>query len=314
MNRFGCEQIPFLFIIDYEMRCPEIIPLCRVTEKNIYYDMNGFCNRISQFKKPAILLFNKYPSTYPRFKSAYDIVLENINLGNTYLLNLTFPSRIELNLNLEEIFVHSKAMYKLFYRDEFVVFSPETFIRIQKRTISSYPMKGTIDASIENAAETLLNNKKEQAEHATIVDLIRNDLSQVAFDIEVKKYRYLEAIRTQEKTLLQTSSEITGTLPDDYKQRIGNIVFSLLPAGSISGAPKKRTLEIIKTAENGSRGYYTGVFGYFDGKQLDSAVMIRYIEKKEGQLWYRSGGGITAFSTPETEYQEMIDKIYVPIY
>jgi len=86
-----------------------------------------------------------------------------------------------------------------------------------------------------------------------------------------------------------------------------------LPAGSVSGAPKHKTLEIIKKAENYERGYFTGVCGYFDGKNLDSCVMIRFIEQKNG-LVFKSGGGITANSIAQNEYQELINKVYVPIF
>ena len=86
----------------------------------------------------------------------------------------------------------------------------------------------------------------------------------------------------------------------------------LLPAGSISGAPKQKTVEIIREAERSDRGYYTGVFGIFDGRDLDSAVNIRYIEQTDHGLQFRSGGGITAMSKMEDEYQEMMDKVYVP--
>ncbi len=86
-----------------------------------------------------------------------------------------------------------------------------------------------------------------------------------------------------------------------------------MPAGSVSGAPKPKTLEIIKAVEEEVRGYYTGVFGYFNGKDLDSGVMIRFIENREGKYFYRSGGGITTQSDVESEYQETIDKVYVPV-
>jgi para-aminobenzoate synthetase component I len=87
----------------------------------------------------------------------------------------------------------------------------------------------------------------------------------------------------------------------------------LLPAGSVSGAPKPKTLEIIRNVEGGNRGYYTGVFGVFDGNTLDSGVMIRFIEQENGKLYYRSGGGITTQSVVSSEYQEVIDKVYVPL-
>jgi para-aminobenzoate synthetase component 1 len=88
----------------------------------------------------------------------------------------------------------------------------------------------------------------------------------------------------------------------------------LLPAGSISGAPKRKTVEIIRDAEGEPRGYFTGVFGIFDGINVDSGVMIRYIENTPNGFVYRSGGGITAQSDLVQEYQEAIDKVYAPVY
>jgi para-aminobenzoate synthetase component 1 len=144
---------------------------------------------------------------------------------------------------------------------------------------------------------------------------LRNDLSRVSHEVKVKKYRYIDEIKSGNKHLLQVSSEITAQLAPDYKNYIGDIMYSLLPAGSVSGAPKKKTVEIISKIENYDRGYYTGVFGHYDGKgNLDSGVMIRFIERKKDGLYYKSGGGITFMSSAPSEYQELIDKIYVPIY
>jgi para-aminobenzoate synthetase component 1 len=174
-------------------------------------------------------------------------------------------------------------------------------------------MKGTIDAAIPGAEKMILDDVKELAEHVTIVDLIRNDLSQVATQVEVARFRYLDEIKTVDKKLLQVSSEITGILPGNYLSCLGEIFVKLLPAGSVTGAPKPKTLEIIRQAENEERGYYTGVFGYFDGERVDSGVMIRFIEEIDGKYFYRSGGGITTQSVVEKEYQEIIDKVYVPV-
>jgi para-aminobenzoate synthetase component 1 len=88
----------------------------------------------------------------------------------------------------------------------------------------------------------------------------------------------------------------------------------MLPAGSISGAPKRKTIEIIREVEEYERGFYTGIFGQFDGRNLDSAVMIRYIEQKGDHVIFKSGGGITSFSDCRNEYKEMLAKVYVPIY
>ena len=174
-------------------------------------------------------------------------------------------------------------------------------------------MKGTIDADVNHAEKLIISNSKELAEHNTIVDLIRNDLSMVAGNVRVEKFRYLERIHTNQKDLWQVSSKITGELIPNYPARIGDILFAMLPAGSISGAPKKKTVETILQAENYERGYYTGIFGVFDGKDLDSCVLIRFMENQNGQLVYKSGGGITFMSSCESEYREMINKVYVPV-
>ena len=105
---------------------------------------------------------------------------------------------------------------------------------------------------------------------------------------------------------------ISGSLPDNYHSKLGEIIFSMLPAGSVSGAPKEETIRIIRQSEGSPRGYYTGIMGYFDGRNFDSAVMIRFIEQQDEGMIYRSGGGITFMSDPEKEYQELIDKVYVP--
>jgi para-aminobenzoate synthetase component 1 len=175
-------------------------------------------------------------------------------------------------------------------------------------------MKGTIDADLPNALEIILNDEKEFAEHNTIVDLIRNDLSIISDNVRVTKFRYPDYLQTNNKNLIQISSEICGDLPVDYHNNIGDIIAGLLPAGSVTGAPKAKTLEIISQAENYKRGYYTGVFGVFDGKNLDSAVLIRFIEQNEKRLIFKSGGGITSMSDVNSEFQELIDKVYVPIY
>ena len=176
-------------------------------------------------------------------------------------------------------------------------------------------MKGTMDATLPDARERLLADPKEAAEHATITDLIRNDLSRFATEVTVTRYRYLDELHTHRGPLLQMSSEIRGRLPEDYPSQLGDLFFSLLPAGSITGAPKPRTVQIIREAETYDRGFYTGVTGYFDGCNLDSAVLIRFLEQQpDGTKVFKSGGGITFRSDARNEYEEMKQKVYVPLY
>lgn len=312
LNYYGKKHVPFLFIIDFGFRNVHCFPLENIDRNEILYSINGMTNGPAEVRHSAVAVI-KHPVPYPKYRKAFQKVIRELSQGNTYLLNLTFPTKIEINTTLQDIFLSSTAKYKLWYKDAFVVFSPETFIRIKDRTISAFPMKGTIDASVKNAEGKILADDKELAEHVTIVDLIRNDLSIVAKNVAVKRFRYVERIATNQKDLLQVSSEITGRLDAGYNEVIGDILFSMLPAGSVTGAPKKKTVEIIKRIEDYERGYYTGIFGYFDGRNLDSAVMIRFIERTGDGYLYKSGGGITICSDPVKEYNELVDKIYVPV-
>lgn len=314
MNRLAAQHEPFLFILDFDLKAPLIFTLAEAESRGILFEINGQRNFQPVFPTKKAIQFEKQPISFSDYRKGFDNVMRHIRHGNSFLTNLTFPTPVKTNLSFEEIFHRSRAPYKLLLPEKCVVFSPEIFVKVTDGKISSYPMKGTIDAAIPDAANRILNDRKETAEHNTIVDLLRNDLSMVAKDIHVSRFRYIDEVQTHEKTLLQVSSEISGKLPSDYHSNIGTIIATLLPAGSISGAPKQKTIEIIKESEIDNRGYYTGVFGFFDGQNLDSAVMIRYIEQKNNQMIFRSGGGITVFSEPEKEYQEMIDKVYVPIH
>ena len=313
MNDWGKENIPFLFIIDFEINNPLAFRIDEINNDEILFQLNENTNYRYSGLLHGDIIFKKYPISIEYYARQFDKVIQHIDIGNTYLLNLTCATPIETNLSLRDIYNYSESKYKLLYYDDFVCFSPETFINISNRKVRSYPMKGTIDASIENAEFIIMNDPKETAEHYTIVDLIRNDLNMVAKNITVEKFRYIDTIKTSHKDLLQVSSVISGDLAPDYPAYIGDIIFTLLPAGSISGAPKKKTVEIILETEEYQRGFYTGIFGYFDGLNLDSAVMIRFIEKTDEGLIYKSGGGITSFSDKTSEYLEMIDKVYVPI-
>lgn len=314
MNAWGKDKVPFLFVIDFELQKPVIIRLSDVNPEEILFDINGSTNSQSflPLSESTISINNAKPITLSAYRQKFDIVFNHLTYGDSYLTNLTTSTPITLTSSLRDLYLKSKARYKLFFRDEFLVFSPEIFVQIRDGQIFSYPMKGTIDASLPDAQNKIIADQKELAEHVTIVDLIRNDLSQVSADVTVKRFRYIDELKTNHKNLLQVSSEVTGKLPPDYGSHLGDIMVKLLPAGSISGAPKPKTVEIIQQAEGESRGYYTGVFGYFDGKVLDSGVMIRYIQRVGDQYFYRSGAGITTQSVVETEYQETIDKVYVP--
>jgi para-aminobenzoate synthetase component 1 len=311
MNTLSGKGIPFLFIIDYLGQNPLIYPLDNLPE-NIHFSTPDFPDKNT--RKPLHPLeFEKHPVRLSDYEVKFQKIQQEIIHGNSFLANLTQASRIEMNWSLEDVYFGSSAKYKLLINNKLVVFSPETFIRIKDGKISTFPMKGTIDASMPNARQIILEDEKETAEHYTIVDLMRNDLSRICSGVEVENFRFVDRIFTHGKSMLQVSSKITGTWLEANYQHMGDLLFELLPAGSICGAPKSKTVEILHQIENYDRGYYSGVFGVFDGSSLDSAVMIRFIEQTDNGYIYKSGGGITHRSQLLQEYNELIDKIYVPL-
>jgi len=311
ISKLASQREPFLFVLSYDLKERFIQPLKKV-DSDIFFKIG---NQRNYPKKPIQkgYYLSKSPIEFKAYNRSLNKILEEIRSGNSYLLNLTFKTKIESNLSLKEIFTYARAKYKLYFKNQFICFSPEKFIEIEGNTISTYPMKGTIEASIPNAKEKILANQKEMAEHVMIVDLMRNDLGMVGTEIKVEKFRYIDKIRAGEKELLQVSSKITAKLKENWQSNLGEILERLLPAGSITGTPKKSTINIIDNIENYKRGFYTGVFGIFDGENLYSAVMIRFIEREGNQLYYKSGGGITIDSNAHDEYRELIDKIYLPL-
>ena len=366
INQLASQDEPFLFVINYQGDKAFIRLLSDINPEECLFDFEGRGNLSHAWKgtseeeiwkeetwKKKIseeeiseTIWQIDPPLYEDYERSFNIVKNNIMAGNSYLTNLTCRVPVSCNLPLEEIFHRAKGKYKLLLRRKrnltpFVCFSPETFVRIKGGRIYSYPMKGTLDASLPNAEKQLMEDRKEAAEHATIVDLIRNDLSRVAENVRVDKYRYIDVLHTNKGDILQTSSEISGRLPEDYPHHLGEILDAQLPAGSITGAPKDKTMQIIQEAEGYDRGFYTGIMGIYDQGELNSAVMIRFIEEetspvdfetdgeknfkaKEGKasegkepkasrkLYFKAGGGITSKSDCRKEYEEVIQKIYLP--
>lgn len=346
INRLASQDEPFLFVINYQGDKAFIRLLSDINPEECLFDFEGRGNFSHAWKETlkeetSETTWQIEPPLYEDYERSFNIVKSNIMAGNSYLTNLTCRVPVSCNLSLEEIFHRAKGKYKLLLRRKrnltpFVCFSPETFVRIKGGRIYSYPMKGTLDASLPNAEKQLMEDRKEAAEHATIVDLIRNDLSRVAENVRVDKYRYIDVLHTNKGDILQTSSEISGRLPEDYRQHLGEILDAQLPAGSITGAPKDKTMQIIQEAEGYDRGFYTGIMGIYDQGELNSAVMIRFIEEEtspvdfeadgeknfkasEGKgdevsrkLYFKAGGGITSKSDCRKEYEEVIQKIYLP--
>ena len=328
LNQWGLEKKPFVFLIDFEQKkplawpvneCPDRFQFKFTKANSVKQELQNSIKikqRFSAVDKTYInhgesSILTKYPISLSGYQHKFTQVMDALQKGDSFLINLTIPTPVQNTINFQTYFDQAKSKYVVWLKDEFIAFSPETFIQIEKGMIATFPMKGTIDASLPNAKDLLLSDPKEFAEHATIVDLLRNDISRVASKVRVTNFRYYEEIPTQNGLIGQVSSAIQGKLPTDYAARIGSILYDLLPAGSVSGAPKKKTIELIASIEGTDRGYYTGIAGYFDGVDLDSCVLIRYLGADQ---FYHSGGGITFQSNMESEYQEMINKVYVPVF
>jgi anthranilate synthase component 1 len=188
--------------------------------------------------------------------------------------------------------------------------SPETLVKLENGVLHTFPLAGTRprgatpeeDAALE---KELLADEKELAEHNMLVDLGRNDIGKVSKfgTVEVEKYLSVERF----SHVMHIGSTVRGELQEG-KDAI-DAIDAILPAGTLSGAPKLRAMEIINELEDNKRGVYGGAIGYLDFTgNLDTCIAIRLAFKKNGKVFIRSGAGIVADSVPEKEYQECINK------
>lgn len=318
LNQLAKENEPFLFVINYEGTEAYIRKLSEIDPAACLYDFEGVSNAGTMASQPlpSSILWDVEAPLYEDYEKSFEVVERHIKAGDTHLVNLTSPVAVLCNLSLEEIFLHTQGKYKLMLKNGdqgFVCFSPETFVRINEGRIYSYPMKGTIDATLPNAEQIIMADEKEAAEHVSVVELISEDLSRVSSDVRVDCYRYVDRLHTNKGDILQTSSEVSGLLPADYPGRLGEIIDAQLPAGSITGAPKAKTVEVIREAEHYDRGYYTGIMGIYDRGNLNTGVMIRFLEQNAHGMCYKAGGGVTSQSVCRKEYEEVIRKVYLPL-
>ncbi|NCB09188.1 MAG: aminodeoxychorismate synthase component I, partial [Bacteroidia bacterium] len=150
MNNQGKQGKPFAFVVDFEMKKPLLFESPENVEK-LWFQIPGFSNTPEHVLKSKNVKWKTAPVSFNIYKSGFELIKRHILNGDTYLLNFTQPTPVQTNCSLEEIFRISSARYKIFLKDEFICFSPETFIKTENRKIFSFPMKGTIDAEIENA-------------------------------------------------------------------------------------------------------------------------------------------------------------------
>ena len=203
LNYIGRNRIPSLFIISYDTTESHIIPLEALDEDILYrLDEIGNDNHVKPIPHHT-LKWESDSVSFESYKVKFDALLEELRVGNCYLANLTQPTTVKTNASIFELYAKSHAPFKLYYKEQFALFSPERFVKMSGNSIETFPMKGTIDAHLPNAKEQILKSEKELAEHTMVVDLLRNDLSQVASKVNVKRFRYVDEVKTHKQTLLQ---------------------------------------------------------------------------------------------------------------
>lgn len=219
------------------------------------------------------------------------------NLINPYrVLRTTNPSPYMVYMNIDD--------------EEIMSTSPETLVRLQNGRLTTFPVAGSRPRGMNQEEDTkleqeLLADEKELSEHNMLVDLGRNDLGRISeFDtVEVTEYQMIHKY----SKIMHICSQVEGNIREGYDGL--NAIEAVLPAGTLSGAPKIRACQIINELESEQRGIYGGALGYLDFTgNLDTCIAIRMAVKKDGKVYVEAGGGIVADSIPEKEYEESANK------
>lgn len=274
---------------------------------------------LSTFEEPVIL---KSRFSKDEYVAAFSSILAHISLGDCYEVCFCqefFKENVEINPTVvfENLMSVSPTPYAAFYKfDKKYLFcaSPERFLRKKGKRIFSQPIKGTArrheqdNIADEKEKELLRNSLKERSENIMIVDLVRNDLSKISCEGTVKVSEYLEVYSYPQ--VHQLISTIEGRLRDDIS--FSKIIEATFPMGSMTGAPKKRSMEIIEDLEKTRRGLYSGTVGYISPeKDFDLNVVIRSLlyNAETKYLSAQAGSAITHLSSAENEYEECLMKM-----
>ena len=242
---------------------------------------------------------------------------EYIREGDIFQVVLSNPMRAEAEGSLFDTYrvlrTENPSPYMFYFSSDDIELSgasPETLAKLENGKISTFPLAGTRprgkDDEEDKALEAeLLKDEKELAEHNMLVDLGRNDIGKVSEIGSVKVEEDLSIERFSH--VMHIGSTVTGKIRAD-KDAV-DAVDAILPAGTLSGAPKFRACQIIEELENDKRGVYGGAIGYLDFTgNMDTCIAIRLVYKKNGRICIRSGAGVVADSVPENEFRECINK------
>ncbi|MFW2365239.1 MAG: aminodeoxychorismate synthase component I [Desulforhopalus sp.] len=258
---------------------------------------------------------------HKEYISAIQRIKEYIAAGHTYQVNYTMKLKFDFSGSLADLYRTLRRNQSVSYgawirhdNQDIISLSPELFYRVDGERITVRPMKGTMargrTTKEDTATRSLLqNDPKNRSENIMIVDLLRNDLGRLLYDIDGGQIRpqSIFDIETYE-TLLQMTSTIEGTLKSGRQPELQQIIKAIFPCGSITGAPKVRTMEIIHELEKEERGVYCGAIGYCGPDETVFNVPIRTLLIKDDQGEMGIGGGIIHDSDPEGEWQESLLK------
>lgn len=270
----------------------EIEPSHITSDFKALFNKNDYCNMVERAKE------------YIREGDIFQVVLSN-RLEADFEGSLFDTYRVLRTLN------PSPYMF-YFSSDDLEVAgaSPETLVKLEEDVLHTFPLAGTRPRGKTEEEDLLLErellaDEKELAEHNMLVDLGRNDIGKISEFGSVKVEKYMSVERFSH--VMHIGSTVKGMLRKDLSAL--DAIDSILPAGTLSGAPKIRACEIINELEGNKRGIYGGAIGYIDFTgNLDTCIAIRFAYKKNGKVFIRSGAGIVADSVPDTEYQECINK------
>ena len=252
--------------------------------------------------------------TAAEYESKVAEIIEYIRDGQTYQLNLSMMFETEMEVEPMELWAkmaesHPAPFYAFInsLEGEIISTSPERFLRVEDGHVKSQPIKGTYRFSeyTPELDKMLTDSRKETAELSMIVDLIRNDISESCEvgSVKVDNHKYIMKV----DNLLQMYSDVSGELNSD--KDVIDLLFSAFPGGSVTGCPKKRSMELIEQLEPHARGIYCGsIFTIKDSKNMDSSIAIRTGFCKDEELKFFAGSGIVADSEPHKEYLESVSK------
>ncbi len=316
-------------VICFDNYRQKIILIANARVSELDTDYNRACSDLDQMAK---LLIDGMPKPAPAGhikgeltpvfdKAAYCAMVEKakhyIREGDIFQVVLSNRLQAEYEGSLLDVYrvlrTTNPSPYMFYFASDDIELagaSPETLVKLQDGVLHTFPLAGTrprgksVDED-EELAKGLLEDPKELAEHNMLVDLGRNDLGKVSRFGSVQVENYHQVLKYSH--VMHIGSTVTGWIRPD-KDAV-DAVDAVLPAGTLSGAPKFRACQIIHELEGNKRGIYGGAIGYLDFTgNLDTCIAIRLAFKKNGKVYVRSGAGIVADSVPETEYQECINK------